>query len=57
MVFSALTLVYRVLRVCDLALHSASLPRSVIDSDEADKYFEEATRVLCKYFEKWHCQR
>ncbi|KAH9169792.1 hypothetical protein EDB89DRAFT_1391178 [Lactarius sanguifluus] len=42
----------RVLRACDLALHSAvGSARKV--TDEGNKRFEKATRVLCRYFERW----
>lgn len=47
--FPSLTFTYRVLRVCDLALHSAADSGQKI-TDKADKRFEKATRVVCGYF-------
>ncbi|KAH9022723.1 hypothetical protein EDB84DRAFT_491069 [Lactarius hengduanensis] len=42
----------RVLRACDLALHSAVGSAQKV-TDEGNKRFEKATRVLCRYFERW----
>ncbi|KAH8986779.1 hypothetical protein EDB86DRAFT_2953394 [Lactarius hatsudake] len=42
----------RVLRICDLALSSATdLGQKATDS--VNKHFEKATWMLCRYFERW----
>ncbi|KAH9054694.1 hypothetical protein EDB87DRAFT_1425035 [Lactarius vividus] len=45
----------RVLRTCDLAFNSATDSGRKV-TDRANKCFEKATRVLCRYFERWHRQ-
>ena len=50
---SELTFSCRVLRLCDLALHSAADSGNEV-TEEANQRFNEATQVLSRYSERWH---
>jgi hypothetical protein len=50
--YASLTSAYRVLRFCDLALHSAADSGQKV-TDKANERFEKATRVVCRYFIRW----
>ncbi|KAN0133623.1 hypothetical protein V8E53_008570 [Lactarius tabidus] len=44
-----------VLRACDLALHSAADSGQKVN-DDVNNLFEKATRMLYRYFGRWHCR-